>query len=70
MNGHESSNVHMTVGEAAVFLKLSKSWLNKARLVGNGPCFIKAGRRVLYSTDDISIWIKARKHTSTSGYSG
>ena len=54
MDAHESRTVHMNVGEAAIFLNLSKSWLNKARLVGNGPCFIKLGRRILYSTDDIS----------------
>jgi predicted DNA-binding transcriptional regulator AlpA len=39
----------LTVSGAAEFLQLSESWLNKARISGDGPRFIKMGRSVRYS---------------------
>jgi predicted DNA-binding transcriptional regulator AlpA len=35
--------------EAANFLGLSASWLAKLRLSGEGPLYLKVGRRVRYS---------------------
>jgi len=35
--------------EAAVLLKVSVSWLAKARVRGDGPPYIKVGRSIRYS---------------------
>jgi predicted DNA-binding transcriptional regulator AlpA len=56
----------LTPDEAAAFLKLSKSWLAKARLKGNGPAYHKLGGSVRYSVAVLQQWIKANQHISTS----
>ena len=38
----------MTVKETAVYLRVSKSFLDKARLTGDGPAFLRIGRKILY----------------------
>lgn len=58
----------LTVLEAADFVRLSKSFLDKARLKGGGPKFVKAGARVLYDVADLSAWIESRKFPHTSAY--
>jgi predicted DNA-binding transcriptional regulator AlpA len=52
--------------QAANYVGLGKSTLDKARLTGNGPCFIKIGRRVLYHPDDIDLWLNQHRQISTS----
>jgi Helix-turn-helix domain len=39
----------LTPKEAAELLKVSVSWLAKARIRGDGPPFIKIGRSIRYS---------------------
>ncbi len=56
----------LTPNEAAAFLKLSKSWLAKARLKGNGPAYHKLGGSVRYSVAVLQQWVKANQHLSTS----
>jgi predicted DNA-binding transcriptional regulator AlpA len=56
----------LTPDEAAAFLKLSKSWLAKARLNGNGPAYHKLGGCVRYSAAGLQQWIRANQHVSTS----
>jgi predicted DNA-binding transcriptional regulator AlpA len=56
----------LTPNEAAAFLKLSKSWLAKARLNGRGPAYHKLGGCVRYSSLGLQNWIKANQHRSTS----
>lgn len=51
---------------AAAYVGLSKSWLQKARVYGEGPKFCKLGRRVVYLLDDLDSWLKRRRRTSTS----
>jgi predicted DNA-binding transcriptional regulator AlpA len=55
-----------TPKEAAQFLKLSTSWLAKARMRGDGPPFIKIGRSVRYSEVALQQWMKSRQRLSTS----
>jgi predicted DNA-binding transcriptional regulator AlpA len=38
----------LTAAEAARILKVSESWLAKARMRGEGPPFIRLGRSVRY----------------------
>ena len=52
--------------QAANYVGLGKSTLDKARLTGNGPCFIKIGRRVLYHLDDLDLWLNQHRQISTS----
>lgn len=54
--------------EAAVLLRLSERTLERMRVRGDGPPFVKAGRRVLYRPADLDAWIAARVRTSTSDH--
>ena len=56
----------LTQREAACALRLSERTLERSRVTGLGPKFIKAGRRVLYRQADIDEWITARLCQSTS----
>jgi predicted DNA-binding transcriptional regulator AlpA len=55
-----------SVSEAAQFLGLSVSTLNKMRLTGSGPRYLKLGRRVLYDLRHLEEWAATctRSHTS------
>ncbi len=67
---HESGdfpNRLLSVKEAAGFLGLSASNLNKKRGTGDGPRYMKLGRRVLYDQRDITTWATERKRNHTSG---
>jgi len=52
--------------EAAAFLRLSERTLERMRVTGDGPPFVKAGHRVLYRQADLDEWVAARVRTSTS----
>lgn len=52
--------------EAAKRLGISKSWLNKKRVTGGGPPYIKLGRRVVYDVCELEVWAEGRKRTNTS----
>lgn len=56
----------LNVKEAAQYIPCSPSTLNKYRVTGGGPPFIKLLGKILYETDDIDVWLKASKQTSTS----
>ncbi len=52
--------------EAADRLRVSVSWLAKARMKGDGPPFIKVGRSVRYRESDLTQFVKGRLRISTS----
>jgi excisionase family DNA binding protein len=56
----------LTVKEAATYVPVAKSTLDKLRVAGGGPKFIKIGKRVLYDTIDIDGWMETLKRTSTA----
>lgn len=60
------SDALLTPDEAAAYLKLSKSWLAKARLNGNGPPYHKLGGCIRYGLGALQQWVKANQHISTS----
>lgn len=60
----------LNVNEAAERLGVSVSYLNKMRLTGGGPAFVKLGARVCYDQPDLSAWIDAQKRRSTSDLGG
>lgn len=45
---------------------IAASTWNKKRLTGEGPAFIKAGRRVLYRWSDVEAWLLDQQRRSTS----
>jgi hypothetical protein len=52
--------------EAAAALRLSERTLERSRITGLGPSFVKAGRRVLYRQADLDAWVGSRIRQSTS----
>ncbi len=62
---HQTSRP-LTVEEAATYTGLSPSTLNKLRVFGDGPVFLKLGRRVVYDTADLDAWLASKRRTSTS----
>jgi hypothetical protein len=58
----------LSVHEAAAHLGVSKSFLDKSRLDGSGPPYLKFGRRVVYDVADLELFAAGskRRHTSES----
>ncbi len=55
----------LTPKEAAEYLKVSESYLAKARMRGTGPAFIQLGRAVRYSRTALENHKAAQTRTST-----
>jgi predicted DNA-binding transcriptional regulator AlpA len=55
---------------AAEFTSLSISTLNKLRLTGGGPRYLKLGRRVVYPRAAVVDWMHKRERGSTSDLGG
>jgi predicted DNA-binding transcriptional regulator AlpA len=57
----------MRTPEAARYLGISESTLNKTRLTGDGPPFVKVTpRAVAYRKADLDAWLASRLRRSTS----
>ena len=60
--------------EAARILRLSARTLERMRVEGTGPKYLKAGRgtraRVLYRPTDLDAWLESRTFNSTAEYIG
>lgn len=65
MNGKNSS-IRLKTTEAAVYVGKAPSSLEKLRLTGSGPRYIKLGKTVVYDVADLDAWLNANKRTSTS----
>ncbi len=59
-------NQRMAVEAAAAYVGLSASTLNKLRVFGGGPTFLKLGRRVVYDARDLDQWLSDSRRQSTS----
>lgn len=53
--------------EAAKQLGVSKSYLEKLRVQGGGPRFVKFSKSVRYDEDDLREYKQSKKQLSTSG---
>jgi len=62
----KQGEILLTPKEAALFLRMSASFLAKARMRGDGPRYRKLSRAVRYVRSDLSDWLKACAKTSTS----
>lgn len=56
----------LTQSDAAKLLRLSERTLERLRLQGGGPRYIKANRSVRYRECDLESWIERRVVNSTS----
>jgi predicted DNA-binding transcriptional regulator AlpA len=65
MDIQNSQTIHLRTRQAAEYLGLSPSTMEKMRLHGNGPTYAKLGRVVIYNTNDLAVWVEARKRIST-----
>jgi excisionase family DNA binding protein len=52
--------------ELAQLLNVSERTLERWRMEGVGPAYIKAGRRVLYRRQDVECWLDDASRRSTS----
>lgn len=52
--------------DAANYTGLSASTLNKLRLTGGGPEYIKLGKTVVYDPSDLDSWLSSKRRRSTS----
>jgi predicted DNA-binding transcriptional regulator AlpA len=50
----------------AQHLCITEGTLAKWRLTGEGPKFLRVGRRIAYDPRDIQTWLDARRVSSTS----
>lgn len=51
----------LTPKEAAKLLKISLSWLAKARKRGDGPPYIKMGKPIRYSKAALLAWLRSHQ---------
>ena len=62
----EPSKRRLRTPDAAAYLSLSKSTLEKMRVYGGGPVYAQLGRVVVYEVGDLDAYVEARKRHSTS----
>jgi len=58
----------LTSKQAAAYLRVSKSYLDKLRVYGGGPRFLRFGRKILYRRSELNLWAEERCFGSTSEY--
>jgi hypothetical protein len=61
---------YLRTPEAAENYGVAVSTLEKLRLTGGGPVFIKRGRTVLYGRGDLDTWLDGLRRRSTSDCGG
>lgn len=49
--------------DAAVHISKSVSWLNKSRMTGTGPVYLKIGGAVRYRDEDLNTWLVGKRRT-------
>lgn len=57
---------YLAPGKAGAFIGVATQTLAKWRCGGDGPPFIKLGRKVVYDKADMIAWMSSRRVTSTS----
>lgn len=63
----ENINGYLTTKQAAEYLGVSRSWLEKLRVFGGGPAFYRvSSRRVLYQRAGLDAWVARHRMNSTS----
>ena len=66
MNISDLPKRRLRTQDAAAYIGLSKSTLEKMRVTGGGPVYSALGRIVVYEVGDLDAFVEARKRHSTS----
>lgn len=61
MADYENPKNYLTTLQAAKWLNVSKSFLDKARHGGRGPKALLFGRAVRYRMDDLNAWAESQQ---------
>jgi predicted DNA-binding transcriptional regulator AlpA len=61
-----SPRAALKTDEAAAYCGSSSSTLEKLRVYGGGPAFVKLGRRVIYQQRDLDEWLQQNRRRSMS----
>lgn len=59
------SSDYLLTADAAVYLQVSRKFLETARCQGDGPPFIKIGRAVRYRRGDLDEFMRSHQRTKT-----
>lgn len=54
----------LNTNEAAQRIGMSASWLNKTRMSGTGPVYVKVGGAVRYMPTDLDAWLASQRRTA------
>jgi len=65
---HATAKTLLTTEQAAWLLRISRKTLERMRVEGRGPKFVKIGRCVRYRHRDLLTWITTNTHQSTSEF--
>jgi predicted DNA-binding transcriptional regulator AlpA len=63
---HPDEYRKLRTADAATYCGLSASTLNKLRVFGGGPKYLKLGRTVCYDVSDLDSWLATKRRASTS----
>jgi predicted DNA-binding transcriptional regulator AlpA len=63
---HPSEHRRLRTADAGTYCGLSASTLNKLRVFGGGPKYLKLGRTVVYDVTDLDAWLATKRRASTS----
>ena len=63
---HEGPAAFLPQSEASGFLRLSERTLERHRIAGTGPKFVRLGRRIVYRRADLEAWADENTFCSTS----
>lgn len=61
-----NSRPKLRTRQAAFYTGISESTLEKLRVYGGGPPYMRVGRIVVYDPDDLDVWLGSHKRLSTS----
>ena len=70
MNNPNIPRAYLRTPDAAAYCGIAVSTLEKLRLSGGGPIFLKRGRSVLYRVADLDAWLDSLRRRSTSDQGG
>ncbi|WP_299436766.1 helix-turn-helix domain-containing protein [uncultured Rhodospira sp.] len=62
----DPADIYLTAADVAARLGISRSYLDQARVRGDGPPFVRIGRAVRYRWGAVIEWAEARAARSTS----
>ena len=64
------SCAYLTQSEVAALVRLSSRTLERHRVAGTGPAYVKLGRKVVYKRSSVEAWAAANTFSSTAEAGG